>query len=94
MQADLQAMGGLTPCLRLARFAEICNVEITPHFLPGLFAHVAAAAPNVTWLEDFPLLEPLFTGLPMMAADGTMTPLSSAGHGLAAADGVRETYRI
>ena len=36
------------------------GVGAAPHFLPALFVHVAAAAPNVTWLEDFPLLEPLF----------------------------------
>jgi L-alanine-DL-glutamate epimerase-like enolase superfamily enzyme len=94
MQPDLQALGGLTPCLRVARIAEAHNVEIAPHFLPGLFAHLAAAAPNVTWLEDFPLLEPLFTGWPERAADGTMAPRDVPGHGLAPADGAREAYRI
>jgi L-alanine-DL-glutamate epimerase-like enolase superfamily enzyme len=94
IQPDLAALGGLTPCLRLARFAEACNVEVAPHFLPGLFVHVAAAAPNVTWLEDFPLLEPLFAGLPAMAADGTLAPGAAPGHGLSLADGAREAYRL
>jgi L-alanine-DL-glutamate epimerase-like enolase superfamily enzyme len=94
IQPDLAAMGGLTPCLRLARFAEACNVEVAPHFLPGLFVHVAAAAPNVTWLEDFPLLEPLFAGWPVMAADGMMEPSAAPGHGLMPADGAREAYRL
>jgi L-alanine-DL-glutamate epimerase-like enolase superfamily enzyme len=94
IQPDLQALGGLTPCLRVARFAEACSVEIAPHFLPGLFVHLAAAAPNVTWLEDFPLLEPLFAGLPVMAADGTLAPLDVPGHGLSPASGAREAYRI
>lgn len=94
IQPDLQALGGLTPCLRLARFAEACNVEVAPHFLPGLFVHLAAAAPNVTWLEDFPLLEPLFTGLPEMSADGTLEPRDVPGHGIAPAPGAREAYRL
>jgi L-alanine-DL-glutamate epimerase-like enolase superfamily enzyme len=94
IQPDLAAMGGLTPCLRLARFAEACNVEVAPHFLPGLFVHVAAAAPNVTWLEDFPLLEPLFDGLPAMAPDGTLAAALTPGHGLTPADGVRQAYRL
>ncbi len=94
IQPDLAALGGLTPCLRLARFAEACNVEVAPHFLPGLFVHLAAAAPNVTWLEDFPLLEPLFAGLPVMAADGTIGPAEGAGHGLTLAAGAREEYRL
>jgi L-alanine-DL-glutamate epimerase-like enolase superfamily enzyme len=94
IQPDLQALGGLTPCLWVARFAEACNVEVAPHFLPGLFVHVAAAAPNVTWLEDFPLLEPLFAGLPVTDADGTMALRDVAGHGLTPADGAREAYRL
>jgi L-alanine-DL-glutamate epimerase-like enolase superfamily enzyme len=94
IQPDLQALGGLTPALRLARFAEACNVEVAPHFLPGLFVHVAAAAPNVTWLEDFPLLEPLFAGWPEMTADGTLGPNEAPGHGLTLAAGAREAYRV
>jgi L-alanine-DL-glutamate epimerase-like enolase superfamily enzyme len=94
IQPDLQALGGLTPCLQLARFAEACNVEVAPHFLPGLFVHVAAAAPNVRWLEDFPLLEPLFTGWPVMAPDGSLTAGAVAGHGLLAAPGARDFYRV
>jgi L-alanine-DL-glutamate epimerase-like enolase superfamily enzyme len=94
IQPDLAAMGGLTPCLRLARFAEAHNVEVAPHFLPGLFVQVAAAAPNVTWLEDFPLLESLFAGWPVMADGGTMEPSGAPGHGLTPADGAREAYRL
>jgi L-alanine-DL-glutamate epimerase-like enolase superfamily enzyme len=94
IQPDLAALGGLTPSLRMARFAEACNVEVAPHFLPGLFVHVAAAAPNVTWLEDFPLLEPLFAGWPVMAPDGTIAARDVPGHGLTPADGVRDAYRL
>lgn len=93
IQPDLAAMGGLTPCLRTAQLAEHANVDVAPHFLPGLFVHVAAAAPNVTWLEDFPVLEPLFTGWPEII-DGRMSPTGVIGHGLALAAGARETYRI
>ena len=94
IQPDLQALAGLTPCLHVARLAEACNVEVAPHFLPGLFIHLAAAAPNVTWLEDFPLLEPLFSGLPEMTPAGSMAPRDVPGHGLTPAPGVREAYGI
>ncbi len=94
MQPDLAAMGGLTPALRTAQLAEHANVEIAPHFLPGLFVHLAAAASNVTWLEEFPLLEPLLSGWPLVNADGTMTLCERTGHGLQLADGARERYRI
>ena len=94
MQPDLAAMGGLTECLRVARLAEPFGVEISPHFLPGLFIHLAAAAPNVTWLEDFPLIEPLFSGWPEMSADGTLTLPSAPGHGLALGCVARLRYAL
>lgn len=93
MQPDLAMMGGLTECLRVARLAEACGVEVSPHFLPNLFVHLAAAAPNVTWLEDFPLLEPLFGSPDPFDASGTLAVPDGPGHGLAWADGAREAFR-
>jgi L-alanine-DL-glutamate epimerase-like enolase superfamily enzyme len=55
---------------------------------------LAAAAPNVTWLEQWEVLEPLFTGWPEMSADGLLVPRDVAGHGLRPADGAREAYRL
>ena len=83
IQPDLAMVGGLTPVLELATLAEAFDAIVSPHFLPGLFAHVAAAAPALRWLEEFPLLEPLFDGWPAIERDGTMTASSSPGHGLA-----------
>jgi L-alanine-DL-glutamate epimerase-like enolase superfamily enzyme len=82
IQPDLAMVGGLTPVLELATLAEAFDAIVSPHFLPGLFAHVAAASPAIRWLEEFPLLEPLFEGWPAIARDGTMTATSSPGHGL------------
>jgi L-alanine-DL-glutamate epimerase-like enolase superfamily enzyme len=91
-QPDLAAMGGLTECLRVTRLAEAFGIEVSPHFLPGLFVHLAAAAPNVTWLEEFPLLEPLFAGWPELL-NGSMTAADRPGHGLALAEGAMEKYK-
>lgn len=82
IQPDLAMMGGLTETLRLSRLAEAFGVEVMPHFLPGLFVHLAAAAPNVTWLEDFPLLEPLLNGVPEADSNGMLTAGAAPGHGL------------
>lgn len=84
--------GGLTEILRVARIAEAFGVEVSPHFLPGLFVHVAAAAPNLSWLEDFPLVEPLFEGWPQLSADGLLAPRSVPGHGLSLVPGALEKY--
>lgn len=82
IQPDLAMVGGLTPVLELSVLAEAFDAIVSPHFLPGLFAHVAAAAPAMRWLEEFPLLEPLFDGWPGIDASGTMAASSSHGHGL------------
>jgi L-alanine-DL-glutamate epimerase-like enolase superfamily enzyme len=83
VQPDLAMIGGLSPALDLAHTAELLDVTVSPHFLPGIFAHLAAASSSVQWLEDFPLLEPLFDGWPMMGKNGTLTPDGRLpGHGI------------
>ena len=94
VQPDLAMMGGITECLRVARLAEHFGIVVSPHFLPALFVHVAAAAPAVRWLEDFPLLEPLFIDLVEIDGTGDMTMPATPGHGMRWAPGAREEYRV
>jgi L-alanine-DL-glutamate epimerase-like enolase superfamily enzyme len=82
LQPDLALVGGLTPILDIAIMAESLGISVSPHFLPGLFVHVAAASRSITWLEDFPLLEPLFEGWATMSKAGSLEPSPAAGHGL------------
>ena len=93
IQPDLAMMGGITECLRVAQIAEHHGLVVSPHFLPALFIHLAAAAPAVAWMEDFPLLEPLFEDPRSMDENGRIAPSDGPGHGLAWADGAREEYR-
>ncbi len=88
-QPDLAMIGGLTPVLDICGLADALGVVVSPHFLPGLFVHVAAASPSVKWLEDFPLLEPMFEGWPALLRSGQMQPGTAAGHGLT----LSEQYR-
>ena len=94
IQPDLASMGGLTECLRTAQLAEHCNVEVAPHFLPGLFVHLAAAVPHLTWLEDLPTIEALFATIPRMESDGFVTPPAGPGHGLVLSPDARAEYLI
>ena len=94
IQPDLAMMGGITECLRVTRLAEALGVEVAPHFLPNLFVHLAAVSPSVTWLEDFPLLEPLFADLEAFDADGKLTAPETPGHGLSWVTGARESFRV
>jgi L-alanine-DL-glutamate epimerase-like enolase superfamily enzyme len=75
-------MGGITPILKLCTLAETFNLTLSPHFLPGLFVHVAAASKTVRQLEEFPLIEPLFEGWPTCDAQGRLMPGTENGHGL------------
>jgi L-alanine-DL-glutamate epimerase-like enolase superfamily enzyme len=94
VQPDLLSMGGLTECLRTAQIAEHCDVEVAPHFLPGLFVQLAMAAPHLTWLEDLPTIEVLFADPPRMEADGFLTPPAAGGHGLVLASGARAEFSL
>lgn len=94
IQPDLAIMGGLTECLRVSQMAEHCNVEVAPHFLPGLFIQLAMAVPGVTWLEDYPTIEPLFSLIPGVEPDGFISPPESAGHGLELSVDARRDFLI
>lgn len=94
IQPDLAMMGGLSECLRLARAAELHHVEVAPHFLPCIFVHLAAAMPAVTWLEDFPLLEPLFTDSGTYDANGMIRLPPGHGLGLKWADNARSEFLV
>lgn len=85
-QPDLAMMGGVTPCLAICEVAAAFGIAVSPHFLPGLFVHLAAAAPAVTWLEDLPLIEPMFAGWPEMTRSGLLSPRDAPGHGLSLAE--------
>lgn len=93
IQPDLAMMGGITECLRVAHIAEHFDLTVSPHFLPSLFIHLAGAAPSIRWMEDFPLLEPMFDVPVGMDPQGNIAPPDAPGHGIAWASGAREEYR-
>ncbi|WP_207005008.1 mandelate racemase/muconate lactonizing enzyme family protein [Trinickia mobilis] len=92
IQPDLAMIGGMTPALEVSRVAHAFGVEVSPHFLPGLFVHLGYACPNLTWLEDFPLLEPLFTGWPE-TVHGNLIARDAVGHGLTLGEDVLERFK-
>jgi len=94
VQPDLAMAGGLTPILEVSTLCGMFGLSVSPHFLPGLFVHLAAATPAVTWLEEFPLLEPLFDGWPETSSEGTMMPREAAGHGLIVPTDVRRRLTL
>ncbi len=93
IQPDLAMAGGVTPVLEIAGLAEAFDLGVSPHFLPGLFVHVASVSTAVTWLEEFELFEPLFEGWPETQANGRMEPRDAPGHGLVLDEMARKRYR-
>ena len=94
IQPDLAMMGGLTESLRLARCAEILDISVAPHFLPNVFIHLAIAMPNVVWLEDFPLLEPIFGNPETFDASGMLKLNGLPGLGLNWDENAEKRFKV
>lgn len=52
-QPDALTTGGITEWLRIATLARAFNVPVSPHALQIVHIHMAAALPNVMWVEYF-----------------------------------------
>lgn len=83
VQPDLAMIGGLSPVIELTIAAGHAGAIVSPHFLPGLFVQLAGLTNALAWVEEFPLLEPLFEGWPAASQDGFLLPPKGHGHGLA-----------
>jgi L-alanine-DL-glutamate epimerase-like enolase superfamily enzyme len=81
-QPDAALTGGITATLRIAALAETHRVPIAFHSLPELHVHLAMSAPNVRYVEHFPILDPLLSA-PLAPTAGRVTAPHVAGHGIA-----------
>ncbi len=50
-EPDLVTLGGITPWLKVARYAEASNLPVTSHGVHDLHVHLLAAVPNSSFLE-------------------------------------------
>ncbi|GGF54832.1 L-talarate/galactarate dehydratase [Marmoricola endophyticus] len=60
VQPDAPRVGGITPFLKLAAYAEHHHLDLAPHFAMEIHLHLAAAYPIEPWVEHFDWLSPLF----------------------------------
>lgn len=74
-------MGGVSEWLRIAAQADAANLAVSPHFLPELHIHLAAAARNCLYVEHFPLLDEVLDQT-LTATGGLMRPPEKPGHGM------------
>jgi len=78
---DLQRVGGVTEWMKVAAMADAARLPIVPHVFHEISVHMAAAAPNSSYLEYVPWWDRLFRE-PVAIVDGTATPPDRPGLGL------------
>lgn len=82
LQPDVPLTGGVSEWLRIAAIAESHGATLSPHFLPELHVHLAAATPNCPYVEHFPLIDGVLLET-LDIIDGVVSPPDRPGHGLA-----------
>lgn len=81
VQPDAPRIGGITPFLKLAAYADHHRLDLAPHFAMEIHLHLAAAYPHDPWVEHFDWLEPLFEES-LETRDGRMHLSSRPGLGV------------
>ena len=60
IQPDAPRVGGITPFLRIAAYADQHRLRMATHVLMEIHIHLAAAYPRDVWVEHVEWLEPVF----------------------------------
>jgi len=89
IQPDAPRIGGITPFLRLADFADYAGLGMAPHFVMEIHVHLAACFPAEPWVEHFEWLEPLFNER-LTIDNGRIEVPDRPGLGLSPAEQMRE----
>ncbi|MFC7018779.1 MULTISPECIES: mandelate racemase/muconate lactonizing enzyme family protein [Haloarcula] len=92
LQPDVCRVGGVSPWMTVAEMADAWGLPVSPHYVEPLHVHLAAAVPNVPYVEHHStVLDGVMTEPPELA-DGGLRPPSAPGHGIEF-DGL-EAYRV
>jgi L-alanine-DL-glutamate epimerase-like enolase superfamily enzyme len=78
---DVPLTGGVSEWLRISAIADAHGAIVTPHFLPELHVHVAAAVSNCPYIEHFPLIDDMLEST-LEIHDGMARPPQRPGHGI------------
>ncbi|TCM42475.1 L-alanine-DL-glutamate epimerase-like enolase superfamily enzyme [Kribbella sp. VKM Ac-2568] len=81
-QPDAALTGGVTEAQRIAQLAVAHNRSISYHSLPELHIHLAVQTPNVSYVEDFGILDAVLADS-LTPHNGTVVPPERSGHGMA-----------
>jgi L-alanine-DL-glutamate epimerase-like enolase superfamily enzyme len=81
LQPDVPLTGGVTEWLRISAIADAFGATLSPHFLPELHVHLAAAVPNCPYIEHFPLIDDVLCET-LQITGGRAAPPERPGHGM------------
>src|SRR5262249_53107161 len=93
LRPDVMHLGGLTPLLKVAAFAELHRRPLVPRMLPEVGIHLACGLPGVQAVEHVPWLSPLFANAPVISA-GELRPPTASGLGLELSDETIARYAV
>lgn len=81
-QPDLSNLGGITPWLKVASFAEARHLPVTSHGVHDLHVHLLAAVPNASYLEVHGFGLDRFQNEPLRFETGEALAPDRPGHGV------------
>lgn len=81
LNPDVAIVGGVTEFLRIAELTAAAGRTVSPHLLCDLHVPLAAAAPGLRDVEEFPFTEHLWRE-PIEIRDGFALVPDRPGHGL------------
>lgn len=90
---DLCRIGGVTGWIKAAALAATKGIPLSSHLFPEVSAHLLAASPTRHWLEYVDWAQPILDE-PVRVVDGTTTPSSRPGTGIAWNRAAVEKYRV
>ena len=90
---DVCRIGGVSGWIKAAALAGSKGIPLSSHLFPEVSAHLLAVSPTRHWLEYVDWAQPILDE-PIQAVDGTVTPSSRPGTGIAWNRSAVERYRV
>ena len=81
-EPDLATMGGVTPWMKVAKYAQAHNLPVTSHGVHDLHVHLLAAVPNASYLEVHGFGLERYIQVPLEINAGIATAPDRPGHGV------------
>ena len=82
VQPYVARVGGITPWIGVAEFADAWGLALSPHYIEPIHAHLAVAYDNVPYIEHHSTVLDEVTEDPLAPEDGAFVPPKTPGNGV------------